>query len=373
MLAQNMTRQNGLKFNVVLLNHMYYYAHDNKRRSIMGTIQKVATKAGLTRYRASIRIKGHKSQTATFSKISEAKKWSQSQEGLIHSGLKKSDMDGHALYEAIERYKKFNLTSQRIQQLGYWQNAIGSLFLKSITPQMIAKYRDEILSNRSPATATRYLAALSHVFTVAIREWGWCDNNPVKDVTKPKEPRGRVRFLSDEEREKLFDAAKKSNSKYLYSIIVLCLATGARKMEILGLKWSEIDFENSIITIPTQRTKNGEPKPLHISKFTANLLMLLNGQRGGSDLVFEGPLSGKPIDIRASWGAILKKTGIKDFRFHDLRHSAASALAMNGASLAEIAEILGHKSLNMVKRYAHFSTAHTQKVVDSMNSKIFGE
>jgi integrase len=82
--------------------------------------------------------------------------------------------------------------------------------------------------------------------------------------------------------------------------------------------------------------------------------------------------SAKPIDLRTPWETALKNAGIEDFRFHDLRHSAASYLAMNGASLAEIAEVLGHKTLQMVRRYAHLSEAHTTNVVASMNEKIFG-
>jgi integrase len=80
----------------------------------------------------------------------------------------------------------------------------------------------------------------------------------------------------------------------------------------------------------------------------------------------------KPINLRRDWEAALKVAEIQDFKFHDLRHSAASYLAMNGASLAEIAEVLGHKTLQMVKRYAHLSEGHTARVVESMNQKIFG-
>ena len=92
-----------------------------------------------------------------------------------------------------------------------------------------------------------------------------------------------------------------------------------------------------------------------------------------SDLVFPSPSDRmRPWNSRTSWVSVLKKANIQDFRFRDLRHSCASYLAMNGASLAEIAEVLGHKTLQMVKRYAHLSEAHTAKVVQSMNERIFG-
>ena len=81
----------------------------------------------------------------------------------------------------------------------------------------------------------------------------------------------------------------------------------------------------------------------------------------------------KPIEIRKSWLNALEKAGIEDFRFHDLRHSTASYLAMNGATLAEIAEVLGHKTLAMVKRYSHLSEAHTAGVLERMNQKFLGD
>ena len=93
----------------------------------------------------------------------------------------------------------------------------------------------------------------------------------------------------------------------------------------------------------------------------------------GDELVFPGKTGDDPVDIRDAWETAVKKAKLENFRFHDCRHTAASYLAMNGATLSEIAEVLGHKTLNMVKRYAHLSEAHTMKVVESMNRRIFGE
>jgi integrase len=98
-------------------------------------------------------------------------------------------------------------------------------------------------------------------------------------------------------------------------------------------------------------------------------------RRIDSPFVFPAPFrygqEPKPIDIQNAWRVAMKRAELKDFRFHDLRHSAASYLAMNGASLAEIAAVLGHKTLAMVQRYAHLSDAHTSKVVERMNTAIF--
>lgn len=225
--------------------------------------------------------------------------------------------------------------------------------------------------DRTNSTVNRYLAILSHLFTVSVREWGWSHENPVLKVTRLKEPRGRVQFLSDDERVRLLEACKKSESEYLYTVVVLALSTGARKMEILGLKWRDVELSRGVITL--HETKNGERRVLILTSLALKLMKQHAKIRTlHCNLVFPAKSFDKPIDLTTPWETALKRAEIKDFRFHDLRHSAASYLAMNGASLAEIAEILGHKTLSMVKRYSHLSEAHTSKVVAKMNEKIFG-
>jgi integrase len=190
-------------------------------------------------------------------------------------------------------------------------------------------------------------------------------------VTKPKEPRGRVRFLSDDERKNLLVACKESDSPYLYITVVLALSTGGRRMEVLGLKWQDVDLNRGIITL--HETKNGERRILPITGHALELMKEHSKIRHvNCDLVFPGKNRKDPVDVRTPWENALKRAEITNFKWHDLRHSCASYLAKNGASLAEIAEILGHKTLQMVKRYAHLSDAHVSKVVVSMNEKIFG-
>ena len=226
------------------------------------------------------------------------------------------------------------------------------------------------------------MSALSHAFTVAVNEWGWLENSPMRKVKKPKEPRGRVRFLSDDEtydgklikgeRTRLLKACKQSNNAYLYPVVVLALSTGMRSGEIMELTWDAVDLHQGRITL--HETKNGERRvvPL-VSKALELLKNHAKIRRIDTPLLFPGKTKAhKPMDLRAPWLEALKAAQIDDFRFHDLRHSAASYLAMNGASLAEIAEVLGHKTLQMVKRYSHLSEAHTTSVVNRMNEQIFG-
>ncbi len=189
-------------------------------------------------------------------------------------------------------------------------------------------------------------------------------------ITKLTEPRGRVRFLSDEERLRLLEACKASDSAILYTVGLLALSTGARRMELLGLPWKDVDLQRGVIIL--HETKNGERRVLTLSGHALELMKQYEKIRDLScDLVFPGKNLKKPIDIRSPWETALKRAGITNFRFHDLRHSAASYLAINGASLSEISEVLGHKTLQRVKRYAHLSEAHTSKVVAKMNEEIF--
>ena len=216
------------------------------------------------------------------------------------------------------------------------------------------------------------MAALSHAFTIAIREWGWLEESPMRKVSKPQEPRGRVRFLSDDERERLLAACRTSYNPYLYIAVVLSLSTGARKMEILGLCWRDVDFQRQTITL--HHTKNGERRVLPLKGHALELTQQYFNERNmGSDFVFPSRNGKNPFDLRRAWTSALKESNIPNFRWHDLRHTAASYFAMNGATLAEIAEILGHKTLAMVKRYAHLSEAHTAGVVEKMNEQIFGK
>lgn len=353
---------------------------------LMASIEKRTSKEGKISYRVKIRLKGFPTQHATFERLTDARKWVQQTESAIREGrhFKTTEAKRRTLGEMIDRYikdviqeKPKNLKN-RVLHLNWWKEELGQYSLAELSPAMIAEKRDKLSAGitsrnlkRSSSTVVRYMASLSHAFTIAVKEWGWLEDSPMRRVTKPKEPRGRVRFLSDDERARLLSECKKSDSQYLYLAVVLALSTGGRKMEILGLSWKNVDFNRSIITL--HETKNGERRVLPLTGHALDLMKQHAKVRHvNSDLVFPGKDFKTPIDLRTPFETALKRAGITDFRWHDLRHSCASYLAMNGASLAEIAEILGHKTLQMVKRYAHLSEAHTSKVVARMNEKIFG-
>jgi integrase len=357
----------------------------------MANIEKRLSGEGKVSYRVKVRLKGCPPQSATFERLTDAKKWAQDTESAIRGGrhFKTSEAKRHTAGELIERYiltvlpTKPKSKEKQAAQLVWWKEQIGAYLLADITPALIVHCRDKLGSGttvrgrrRSPATVVRYMAALSHAFNVAVKEWGWIDDSPMRKVTKPRESRGRVRFLSDDERSRLLKTCKESNNSYLYPVVVLALSTGMRHGEIMGLTWDDVDLNRGRTVL--HETKNGERRAVAITGHALELLKeLTKVRRIDTNLLFpskENPPQKpqKPIDLRAPWEAALKKADIRDFRFHDLRHSAASYLAMNGASLAEIAEVMGHKTLQMVKRYAHLSEGHTARVVESMNRKIFG-
>lgn len=352
----------------------------------MANIEKRTSQDGNVSYRVKIRLKGFPTQSATFDRLADAKKYIQQTEAAIREGryFQTQESKKHTLKEAINRYiadvlptKPKNTIAQG-GQLNWWRETLGDYSLADITPARIVQCRDQLSKTlsprgklRTPATVNRYLAVLSHLFTIALKEWGWVEDNPLRKVSKPQEPRGRVRFLSDEERSRLLGECKKSESRYLYPAVVLALSTGGRRMEILGLQFKNVDLKRKVIIL--HETKNGERRILPLAGHALDLMeQLFKVRHYNCDLVFPGKDFKKPVDLRTPFETALKRSEISDFKWHDLRNSCASYLAMNGASLAEIAEVLGHKTLSMVKRYSHLSDAHTSKVVARMNEAIFG-
>ena len=362
----------------------------------MASIQKRVLKNGDISYRVQVRLKGYPVQRATFDRLTDARRWVQSTEAAIRERrhFKNTESKKHTVSELIERYlKKVKRENpKRIRDiepmLEWWRKELGHYVLADLSRAIISESIEKLSQRKlkrinketgdaeyphiSPARINRHISALSHACTIAVNEWEWLEDNPMKKIKKLKEPRGRVRFLDDKEREALLDACKQAPYEHLYLIVVLALSTGARRSEIMKLRWADIDFNRKQIVL--HETKNKERRVIPLTGHAHYLIKQHEKvRRIDTDLLFPSQKGDKPYEIKRSWEGALAKAGIDNFRFHDLRHSAASYLAMNGASLAEIAEVLGHKTLQMVKRYAHLSEAHTSGVVASMNERIFGD
>ncbi len=340
---------------------------------------------GTARYTAEVRLKGYPAQTATFKRQTDAKKWIQDTESAIREGrhFKTAEAKKHTVAEMIDRYLS-GAKLNKVQDdhtglhLRRWKDEIGYMLLSDVTADVITQVKEKLLNEevrgklRSSTTVLRYMASLSTVFTTAVRDWAWLEDSPMKNIKKPTAARGRVRFLNDDERERLLIACKESRNKQLYLCVILAISTGMRQAELFNLVWTDIDLKGGYLIL--HETKNGERRRVPLSGHGLELLRdYAKVRRLDTTLLFPGiknPLN--PIDLQQPWETARKNAGITNFTWHDLRHCTASYLAMNGASLTEIAEVLGHKTLDMVKRYSHLSEGHVSNVVASMNAKIFG-
>lgn len=359
----------------------------------MATIQERVRKNGKKSFTATIRLKGAKTITATFYRKGDVDDWIQENEPKIKRGkhLKEFEAKKHTLTELIDRYIQYELPKRKSDhqkfkmQLTWWKEKIGAFLLSDITSALIAQYRD-ILKNepsvkelknggrietiRSNGTVNHYLAALSIALSIAVDEWCWIEENPVFKVKKLSESRGRTRFLTDKEHEALMKACDEASNPLFKLLVIIALSTGARYSEILYLKWQDVNFKEKVFYF--MATKNGENRAVPISADAYALLEDHSKVRKiNSDYVFARQDGKKPADLRWQWEEAVKKAKLTNFKFHDLRHTAASYLAMNGASLLDIAEILGHKTMAMVQRYAHLTKKHTAEVLERMNEKQF--
>ena len=356
----------------------------------MATIQKRVSSTGAVSYRVLVRRRGHQSEYRTFGKVTDAKAFAAKAETAINDGEggQLREARRRTLAEAIERYQRDVLALRSDQSprrhYAYWTERLGHTRLGNVTPDIIAAARDELLrtptrqkGTLSPATVKLYLASLSAVFTEARKEWRWTRHNPVADVSKPRPAAGRTRYLSDAERAALLAACQESPDPRLYAFVLLALSTGARAAELYGLRWADVDLnrgdgktERGIAVL--RKTKNGEMRQLPLRGLAWQAVKGLEQYRqADSDLVFPSFGSDR-FHYERPFAAAVGAAKVENFRFHDLRHSAASYLAMNGATTAEIAAVLGHKTLAMVKRYSHLSDGHVGSVIERMNEKFIG-
>lgn len=344
----------------------------------MANIQKRIGKDKAVSYRVQVRLKGFPPESASFERLSDAKEWAQKTEQDMKAGRHFGASKRHTFNELANEYEPHAKDKAR---LNYWRGVFGSHALNTITPARISKVRDELLSEdtprfatpetgnpeldskrprakRSGATVNRYLAGLSSCLAYGVKTLQWIEKNPCERITKPTENKGRVRFLSDDERTALLKACKSHDELYL--AVVLALSTGARQAEIMTLRYKQIDFVRSVITL--DKTKNGETRSLPLVSSAFALLKDRAKIRSlNDDRVFppsEKAKKAECLDLRQPWEKALKEAGIVDFHWHDLRHTAASYMAMAGVSLVEISKILGHRTMQMVSRYSHLSDGH---------------
>lgn len=408
----------------------------------MATIIKVpSTKdGGKPFYRAQIRYKG-RSDSQNFPSRAEAKAWAAKTETEIREGKHFANAAARrtTFAKLVDDYTRTKLAEfpavqqkARTLHLTWWSQQFEGLSLAEVTPDKISPARDALAAEtftkspripeavcqqvralaeggkthraivaatgqklvtvrrvlagdiepkaytRSGATVNRYIATLSDLFGFAVKERHLLASNPVSSIRRKSESRGRVRFLSDDERTRLLDACAESEWPALQTLVQLAIVTGARRGELINLKWADVDMKAGRAVV--HETKNGESRTLTFAGTKAleglRALKLQNSARSAyvfpAPTVVLDPKTGKPqldapyAHFDGVWYAALAAARIENFHFHDLRHTCASYLAQQGRSLLQIAAILGHKTMQVVKRYAHLAVDDNEKTVASM-------
>ncbi len=241
------------------------------------------------------------------------------------------------------------------RQLSWWSGRFGAVRVLQFDVLQEREARDALIaSGRKNGTVNRYLAAMKRCLN-----WGRVMRIvPADKVWAPglmlAEGKGRKRYLSDEELKAVLTEARK-HSVTMHSLITLAVGTGMRRGELVRLTWGDIDLGRSSLQI--LETKNGEPRVAYLTQSAIEAIKALKSETvvsmSGSVFLYDDgtPLDGERLD--RAWKRIRKAAGLRDFRFHDLRHSCASFLIQKGATLAEVGHVLGHKSVSVSTRYAH--------------------
>ena len=261
------------------------------------------------------------------------------------------------------QYSKANKTSQshRRDKVSIKNLLVpfGDRVIHQITARDLEHYKNRRKDTVTPATVNRELSCIKHMFNKAV-EWGYLADNQLRSVLKFKEPPGRMRYLQNEEISRLLDYC----ADHLKPIVIMALNTGMRKGEILNLTWGDVNIKNRMITI--KNSKNNSSRIIPVNDATYKILVSL-GQQLVGQYVFSHP-DGKPYrDIKDGFMAAVNRAKLSDVRFHDLRHTFASHLVMNGVPILEVQKLLGHKTLAMTMRYSHLSNKNLRDAVDKLD------
>lgn len=318
------------------------------------------TKRGTYQWQAKIRRKGYPAVSNTFDTKAEAQRWATDVERDMDRGIfvSRTEAESTTLKEALNRYLR-EITphkkgaKQEESRINTWKrHELAERFLATIRGSDIAAYRDERLAEGlSPITVNNELILLSHLFTIACKEWGMESlRNPVSNIRKPKMPAGRDRRLLPDEEKRLLEHAKHP----MDALIVLALETGMRQGELLSLTRKNIDLERRVAILPD--TKNGSERIVPLS--TSAVEVIQNSPTRISGRLFPA-LSASHASH--TFKRLCGDAEVDGLRFHDLRHEATSRLFEKGLGIMEVAAITGHKTLGMLQRYTHLKAEDLAK------------
>jgi len=317
-------------------------------------------KRGPYQWQAQVRKKCHPLQTKTFDTRAAAETWVRVIEYEMDQGLfvSRAEAESTTLKELLERYlaevtplkKGAGPETARIRAL--LRHPLSQRIVGSIRGVDIARYRNERLNKVCSGTAKRDLVILSHLFEVARKEWGIYVLNPVRDIKPPPHSNARERRLQpgedgvESEETRLLKACREARNPHLLPIVRLALETAMRQGELVSLRWENIDLNRRIAHLPD--TKNGESRTVPLSTTAIKVLRALPRSINGQVFLGLTTEAVKRAYIRA-----IRRTDIKNLRFHDLRHEATTRLFEKGLNIMEVASITGHKDLRMLRRYTY--------------------
>lgn len=302
------------------------------------------------RWQVIIKRKGYPPQSQTFELRKNAEKWGRLQERLMDAGqwVDRTESEQTTLEELLDRYQREISPTKRGANIEWYyintfkKSEIAKYSVAAITGQLIAKWRDERVKEVSGSSVSRELTLLSHVFTVAIKEWGFALNhNPVSLVRKPSSNPPRNRVLTDSERKNLLDALSQCRNPWIHPVVIFAMETAARRGEILNLNWKEVDLQRRTAKISGKTGSRTIPlSPLCIATLKT-LPRSIDGK------VFPVTIE----TLKQAYQRAVARAGIEDFTFHDLRHDALTRLAKLGLNILELRAISGHTTANMLQRY----------------------
>ena len=316
------------------------------------------------RWQVRIQRRGHPPLTKSFLTRQDAEKWARLTESELERGLYicPAEAQRTTLADALDRYKRevsIHKKSHSVEKyyIQHWKGSkLAPLALSAIRGTDVAQYRDMRLKAGLSTTSVKHeLALLSHLFSVASREWGMESlGNPVKAIRQPAMARGRERRVSDAE----IDAVSLFVNSELAVCIRLALHTAMRRGELLKLRWADIDFTKAVAVL--HDTKNGDRRVVPLSSVAMGLLLALARRLDGQvfGLTDSQVSHGLLAAVREARTAYVAEGGtderyLVDLHFHDLRHEAVSRLFELGLNPMEVASISGHKTLSMLQRYTH--------------------
>lgn len=237
----------------------------------------------------------------------------------------------------------------------------GHMVLAHVTPKEIAAYKWRRQQEQAaPATIVKELAFMKTAFNVAIREWEWCRDNPVCRVSMGKVNNARVRYCDDETFARLYQACP----TWLQPIVMVARYTGLRRENVVSLQWEQVDLARGVVIL--DHTKNGDRLGIPLCDPAMKTLETLKPSRPYASGAVFLRTTGEPVTgdmVTIAFRRVCKAVGVVNFRFHDLRHTFASALVQKGVDLYRAQRLLGHRDGRMTQRYAHLAPENLREAV----------